>query len=229
MSVHSGLMRIAKPLVKVVCALLAVSGCALGGCNIVGPAYVLIHGPEKTPAVYKLDEKKPTVVLVDDRASVLPRRSLRTTIASRASQELLNEKAVETVIDAKAIQALLMRDSPDRPTPIATLGRQVQAQQVIYVTMDRFGLSPDGATYQPFADARVKVITTDDGGERVWPTQPEGYALRVVLPIQRDELPSGAGVLVKAQEALADRVGVELSRLFFKYETGARARDTRPE
>jgi hypothetical protein len=222
-------MKSAKAMAKVVCTLLGVSGLAMGGCNIVGPAYVLIHGPEKTPAVYKLDEKKPTVVLVDDRASVLPRRSLRTTIAARASQELLNEKAVETVIDAKAIQALLLRDPADRPTPIATLGRQVQAQQVIYVTMDKFGLTPDGATYQPFADARVKVITTDGEGERVWPEQPVGYALRVVLPIQRDDLPSGAGVLVKAQEALADRVGVELSRLFFRYETGSRARDTRSE
>lgn len=218
-------------MVKVVCGLFALSAGALGGCNIVAPAYVLIHGPEKTPAVYKLDEKKPTVILVDDLSSVLPARSLRTTIAGRASQELLNEKAVESVIDAKAIQALMMRDSATSPTPIATLGRQVQAQQVIHVSMDRFALSPDGATYQPFADARVKVITTDDGGERVWPTQPEGYALRVVLPVQRDELPSGAGVMLKAQEALADRVGVELSRLFFKYETreGNRPRDTRPQ
>ncbi|HLP83462.1 MAG TPA: hypothetical protein VK157_03865 [Phycisphaerales bacterium] len=206
-------------------SVLALGLLCMAGCNIVAPAYVLIHGPEKTPAVYKLDEKKPTVILVDDRASVLPRRSLRTTIAGRASQELLNEKAVETVIDAKAIQALLMRDPADRPSPIAALGRQVQAQQVIYVTMDKFALSPDGATYQPFADARVKVIDVEGG--RTWPEQPEGYALRVVLPIQRDDLPNGAGVIAKAQEALADRVGVELSRLFFKYETNSRPMETR--
>jgi hypothetical protein len=223
-------MKSAKRLVTAAGVMSALLCCAgISGCNIVAPAYVLIHGPEKTPAVYKLNEKKPTVVLVDDRASVLPRRSLRTTIAARASQDLLNEKAVETVIDAKAIQALLMRDSADRPTPIATLGKQVQAQQVVYVTMDKFGLSPDGATYQPFADARVKVITTDDGGERTWPEQAEGYALRVVLPIQRNDLPSGAGVMAQAQEALADRVGVELARLFFRYETGSRASDTRAE
>jgi hypothetical protein len=187
---------------------------------------VLIHGPEKTPAAYRLDPKKPTVVLVDDRASVLPRRSLRTTIAGRASQEILNEKAVETVIDAKAIQALLARDPADRPTPIATLGMKVQAQQIVYVTMDKFALSSDGATYQPFADARVKVIDVETG--RAWPEQAEGHPLRVVLPIQRDDLPSGAGVLAKAQEALADRVGVELSRLFYRFNTNDRPMDTRP-
>jgi hypothetical protein len=198
----------------------------LSACNIVGPAVVLVSGPPTTPAAYTLNAEQPTVILVDDRSSVLPRRTLRTTIADAASSQLLKENSVKVVIDAKSIQAVMAREPADKPANIAALGRAVKASQVIYVSIDRFALSPDGTTYQPYADARVKVIDVDGG--RTWPTQREGHALRVLLPIQRNELPNSAGIINKAQDALADRVGIELSRLFFKHETRDRVSEQRP-
>ncbi len=61
---------------------------ALTGCNILGPAILLVEGPPKVQAQFTLEKKRPTVVFVDDRASVLPRRALRQQIAAMCQNAL---------------------------------------------------------------------------------------------------------------------------------------------
>src|SRR4051812_9808950 len=82
------------------CAAIAIA--ALPGCNILGPAFLLVHGPEKAPAAYKLDKERSTVVFVDDRSSVLAKRALRQQIATAAQNELLKQGVLVNVIDASS-------------------------------------------------------------------------------------------------------------------------------
>lgn len=192
---------------------------SLGGCNIVGGVAAIVHGPPKIQAVYALPKDLPVVILVDDRANVLPRRVLRQTIAQRAEKELLASGVVTQVIDSNAIQAALARDNPDQPTDIATLARSVKADIVIYLSLDRFGISPDGQMYQPFADSRVKVLDVrDQTTKRLWPQEREGAKLNIIVPTSRGDVPSGAAALAQAQERLASELGLSLSRLFYKHE-----------
>ncbi|HYF15128.1 MAG TPA: hypothetical protein VD971_08675 [Phycisphaerales bacterium] len=206
-------------------ALLAASALApLASCNIVAPAYLLVHGPEKTPALHRLDENRPTVVFIDDRASVLPRRTLRSTIGRAAEQALMSDAGLKQVLDSQAVQAVAARDDSDRPTDIASIGAAVKAEVVVYAAVERFSLTPDGQTYQPFSIARVKVIDVVSGKRR-WPEDREGYTLQVILPQRSHDIPSGAAGVAKAQESLAEQLGVALAKLFYKHEARPPAKD----
>jgi hypothetical protein len=202
---------------------LALGACVLlpclASCNILGPAIVLVQGPPMTEAVHALDPERATVVFVDNRDSVLPRGSLRLSIARRTERLLLDDADLKQVIDASSIIGAASRESPDAPTDIATLGRSVKADVVVYVVVDTFSLSPDGETYQPVADVRVKVIDTSGAGSRPWPEDRAGHAMRVMGSASKGGVPTTAVALAKAQDALAESIGTAVAKLFFKHET----------
>ena len=208
---------------SVLAALTLAASTFLASCNIIGPAYVLAAGPEKQKALFTLDRERPTVIFVDDRASVLPRRTLRQTVAKRIESELLGQKSLTTVIDSSTIAGVASRDPADSPTDIASLGKSVSAEVVIYVSLDRFAVSPDGQVYQPFADARVKVLDITKQQPRVWPQEREGYTASLIMPQGRNNLPATPAAAAAAQETLAAELGVTIARLFFTHESGSRA------
>ena len=45
---------------------------ALPSCNIVGPAFLLVHGPEKIKKLHTLDPRRPTVIFVDENNRIKP-------------------------------------------------------------------------------------------------------------------------------------------------------------
>lgn len=199
----------------------------LASCNIVGPAIALAQGPPMTEALHTLDPARSVVVFVDNRDSVLPRGSLRLSIARRTERLLLDEAKLKQVIDASAIIEAASRESPDAPTDIATLGRAVKADAVVYVVVDTFALSPDGQTYLPSADVRVKVIDTSGQGSRAWPEDRAGHAMRVTMPASREVVPTSAAALTRAQDKLAEAIGVSVAKLFYEHETRSSLSETR--
>ncbi len=200
--------------------LIAAAAMLLPSCNIIGPAVVLVHGPEKTPAQFKLAKERPTIVFVDDRENVLARRTFRTQIA-RAIQETLLQKGVLTnVIETSAAMAVASRESAGEPLDIASIGRAAQAEVVIYVTMNAFVLSPDGQTYIPQSKAHVKVIDVAKG-ERLWPDKEkrEGFPVDAMLNNTSGTVPSSPSDQLKGLSALADRTGLLIAQLFYDHET----------
>ncbi len=197
-------------------ALIAALPLVLAGCNIVGPAYVILHGPEKTPAEFTLDPTKKTVVFVDDRANVVARRSTRMRIAIEAEKLIVEEGLVEEVIRSQSIMAAASQDSHADPSPIAALGRSVGADVVIYVTPDFFGLSPDGTTYQPTAQLRVKIIDAATG-ERLWPEQRSGHSMLIQMQVRPEDLPRTSGEALEREAMLAEWTGKRLAELFFDH------------
>jgi len=198
-------------------ALLVVAG-ALQGCNYVAAGYLLVHGPEKKPAAHELEKDRATVIFVDDRANVLARRSLRTQIAKVAQDTLLKEGVLTNVIDTTAAMQAAMRETSGEPLDITTLGRQVQADVVIYVTMDTFVLSTDGQTFSPEARAHVKVIDAKLA-KRVFPLdKKEGHPVDVRLKLASGTVPKTGTEQINALNELADRTGLEIARVFFDSE-----------
>lgn len=188
----------------------------LTGCNIVGPAYVLLHGPEKTPAQHTLDPTKRSVVFVDDRANVVARRSTRMQIAAEAEKVITEKGLVEEMIRSQAIMAAASMDSHDEPSSIAELGRTVGADVVIYATVDFFGLSPDGSTYQPTARLRVKIVDAITG-ERLWPEQTSGQTLMVEMQVRPEDLPQTVGEARERESMLAEWTGARLAEMFYDH------------
>lgn len=207
---HSGLVALA------VGALAA--ACALQGCNIIGGVAYVIQGPPKVERQHELDSDRPTVVFIDDRTNVMPRRSLRASMGLEADQTLLEKKVIrkDKMLAAQAALGLASGDKLSAPKSVAAIGRAVGAEVVIYVDMKGFTLSSDGASYSPAATALVKVVDALNN-QRLWPPDGDGWPLTVQPPVQGDG-PTTIAEKNKAETALAQAAGREVARLFFTYE-----------
>ncbi len=198
----------------------------LAGCNIVGPAFVLIHGPEKIPAAYTLDKERSAVIFVDDRANNMPRRALRITLSAEAERLILKEELVKEMISGQSALAAAGAERDGSLLSIADVGRSVSADQVIYVSIDEFTLSPDGQSFLPSISMRVKVVDAIND-KRLWPEDRNGHPLNVRLKA-KGIIPSSSTERAKAEDDLARAAGEALAQLFFKHVKpgGPRAADT---
>ncbi len=202
-------------------ALLASVAAALaGGCNIAGPAFYFLHGPEKVPAAYTLDKAKSTVIFLDDRTNRIPSRATRDLIGKTAEEDLLNQGIVADMVQSRKIQTVVARERYGKPMGIAEVGRAVDARVVIYAWVDQFTLSTDGQTFAPAAALRLKVVDAETGARLFPPPDTDGwYALSVVVPPQQGNTPDGSAPRQQAEQNLARYVGQSLARVFYKHES----------
>lgn len=198
----------------------------LPGCNIVGPAYYLIHGPDKDKKLFALEKERPTVIFIDDRSNRLPRSMLRGTIAKEAENSLLKKQIVKDMISSDSAAVAAGHDRYEKPMAIAEIGQAVGAEVVIYASVDQFYMSPDGQSFSPMAKLRVKVVDAKTD-TRLWPEEPRGYSLTVQPHVSASELPTSTAGRYGVEDELAKQVGQELAWLFFDHEapTGAKAPD----
>lgn len=197
-----------------------VSVTALGvaaGCNIVGPALLLAHGPEKIPQAYELDRERPVVIFLDDRELNIRRAPTRERITAAAERALLDRKAVDRVIDSRAAATLVQGEPRGDLMPISEVGRKVGAELVIYVVPEVFTLSSDGQTFAPMARLRVKVLDAA-ADTRLWPEEREGYSFDITASTRQGAPPTDAAGLREAEDGFADLVGRRLAELFYKHE-----------
>lgn len=207
-------MKLLRPLA--VSLLLAAAAAA--GCNLVAGAYLLAHGPEKNPALFTLPRQASAVIAIDDRGSVIPQRSLRDTIGKTAEEEILQQNLVREMVAARLATAVMSRERYGQPMSIADIGKAVNADIVIYVTIDQFSLSKDGSTLSPIANGRVKIIDSHTG-QRLGPPEGSGdefYPLVVDLPAQ-GEVNSVTSQQQRLQD-LARVTGNYLARMFYDGE-----------
>jgi len=197
-------------------AILAMAG---GGCNIVGPAVIIAKGPPKFDAQYAIEPDRDTVIFVDDRENVLPRRALVEVIGRTAESTLLAEKAIdeERMISARSATLAARQDRFGSPLSIVEIGRAVDAEQVIYVAFDEFELSTDRVSLVPSATVRLKVIDVESG-ERLWPEEFEGHEVTISMPQQQGSMPSDRTSRLQMQEALAAYVGRGIAQVFYKHK-----------
>jgi hypothetical protein len=190
-----------------------------GGCNILGPAFYFVHGPEKREAVFVLDRKRTTIVFVDDQNSVTKRRNLRNEIAASATENIQREKLVDDMLDGRAAIIAATRDRDGEPMSVTDIGRATKADVVIHVILDAFTLSPDGVTYSPLSAVRVKVIDAKED-KRLWPPDSleKGAPLNVTLFEKARDIPTSSAGVVQAENELAREVGLAVAQLFYEHE-----------
>ncbi len=197
-------------------ALLA--GLFVGGCNYLIPAAYLIEGPPKEPARYELPRRK-TVVYVDDRANRMTRAALRTAVGEEVGTLILQQALVPEVVSTKDAVAYARRaDTSDKQVSIRKIGEAVGAEQVIYIDVDDYRISADGATPRPAAIVNVKVIDVGSGA-RLWPDgTDEGERMIVRTREQSLELYNSSAGRRRVEDALAKQVAEDVSKLFYEHE-----------
>lgn len=194
----------------------------LGACNILGPVAYLVHGPPKVKARHELDPKLKTVIFVDDRANRLPRRSLKNVIGQSAEEMLIDRGVVpqDNMIASRSATIAATGETDSELMSIAAIGNAVGADRVIYVSIEGFTVSRDGATVEPIAGALVKIIDTAED-RRVWPADRAGYPVKLQLPATGGQIPRDRSGMSQLQIGLAETLGIQIARVFFDYERDA--------
>jgi hypothetical protein len=206
------------PLVLCLAALLL----PLPACNIVAPAYLLVHGPEKVPPAYGLDKERPTVILVDVAPGLAVRPAVRAAIADQAGRDLLTVGAVTTMIDPRSAASMASLDRLGSPMPTSEIGRAVAADVVIHVLIESFTITPDGQTLAPVAQLRLKVIDAV-AQTRLFPPPPEDEGAPVVLrrPLRTATLPERGAEWNQTELDFAQWVGTAVAQSFVEHDRAA--------
>lgn len=201
---------------------LACAPALLAGCNVVAPVAYLVGGPPKVPAKHELDGKRRTVVFIDDRASVVPRRSLRALIGSEVDSTLIEQKAVkaENMIASDAALRVAMDERYGDPRSIDGIGEALDAEVVIYVELVAWTMSRDGVSVSPAARLSVKVLDVAND-VRLWPGTVGGQMMTVALPTSAGQGPRNRLEQNAQEESLARMTGMQIARLFFAHEEDA--------
>lgn len=196
----------------------------LAGCNIVGPAYLMLHGPPRIPMEFELDRARTTTVLVDDQDTILPRRQYRVLISKEIEQRLLDKKKLTVdMIDSQAVLASVSREEPGERRSIPQIGRDVGAEVVIWVTFDWFTLSRDGQSFRPSSQSRIKVVDAV-AGTVLWPEAPSGYVLEVHMDTKITVIPASHSERAQLERQLAQYTGKAIAELFYEVEQTFSAR-----
>lgn len=210
-------LRRLRTLGAALCCAAALAGVA--GCNIVAPVAYLVGGPPKTPALYELDRRRPTVVFVDDRASVAPRRALRAAIGQEAESTMIEQGVVDqqSMISASAALRMAMAERYGEPRSIDAIGEDVGAEVVVYVEMISWSLRGDGVVFAPTARVSVKVLDVAND-VRLWPQTIGGHVMTVQLPQTASEGPTNRVERNAVEEGLARLIGLRVARLFYTHQ-----------
>lgn len=198
-------------------------------CNIVAPAFVLVHGPPRVPKVHTLDPERTTVLFIDDPGNRLPRRQLRVVMGQEAEQRMLAKGVVESgkegsnLISGQSAIAVADQEQFGERKTIADIGRAIGADVVVWVTVDSFALSPDGESMAPAARVRTRVV--DSAADAViWPPEREGYPMTVNLPTKSAALPTSRAQARELEVALAQYAGQAIAEQFYSVEKPVSAR-----
>lgn len=197
---------------------LLVAPLAFAGCNYLMPAAYIIEGPPKEPARYELPRRK-TVVYVDDQANRMTRAALRVAVGEEVGTALLQQALVPEVVSTKDAVAYARKvDTSDKQVSIRKIGEAVGAEQVVYVNIEDYRISADGATPRPAAVVSVKVIDVGSGA-RLWPDGTDaGERLIVRTREMSTDLYSSSAGRRKVEDELAKQVGEDIAKLFYEHE-----------
>lgn len=194
------------------------------GCNIVAPIAVLVHGPPKVPAEYRLDRQRSVAVVIDDPDSVVPSMGFRRVMLSSVQERLASGAKIREVIDARDTMAVLQRDSAQERMSLAEIGRAIGAEQIVWARVEGFSLAAPTGEYRPNARLRVKVIDVS-ANEKAWPDEPpQGYGLDVTMRVRSDFVPASGPEQRTAMEELAEYTGRAIAELFYSVEKTFSAR-----
>ncbi len=213
-------------------ALVAAVGAGLGSCNILAPAAYILGGQDKVQAQFVLSDR-PTVIFVDDPKNLLPDRNLRRIIGDKVAQDLMVRKLVTTTISSADALAVAGRESYGRKMAIDDIGRAVGAEQVVFVDMQAFSLSPEGITPRPSGACHVKVIDVTNR-ERLFPTEEGGFPSSSGYPVQvamREvslERYRTTSSRRQIREQLANEIADQITKVFYRHVPRELGRNLNP-
>jgi hypothetical protein len=203
----NGILRIAC-----ICSMLL----AVGGCNVAGALWYKVAGPPKVPAKYKPDKKAPLLVLAENLRTPSASSADADMLARYVGEELAANK-VAPIVDLDKLRALRdERGNGFAKLSVTAIGRNVGAQQVLYIQVTRNLIKPFAGdnSYTGDATAVVKLIDARTG-DTLWPRDVgDGHEVSTTSSVGLDRASSETDVRQHMYRDLAYEIG----RLFYAWQ-----------
>ena len=185
------------------------------GCQ--APGYLLdaVIPPDRIPAAYNPDDRR-TLVFIDDRAGALPQSTLRGAIAASVAHHLERTKVVSDFIPHSQFEQARLNEDDFDAWSVVRVGRHLEAEQVIYVTIDRFEPADPEQTQGPSAAVRVRLVDVESGN-RLFPEDGHGYPVRTQMSFRHNRSSTTTGASVVLAQNLAHKVGEDVAKLFHRH------------
>ncbi len=190
----------------------------LTGCRAIST----ILAPDLRPLIeakYKFAKGKKIAVLIDDYLAPLNNPGMKTDLAKKIGDGLIEAGAIRAgdLVSTETI-VQIPKDTPQgKKLSIQNIGKQVQADQVLYINIVEFNLQsdPENPLIQPKARAYVKVVNVGDG-DRLWPVDVTGEPIEAKSRME-NELLSDKPDTSKWADRLSILVASEVIGLFFDH------------
>ena len=188
-------------------------GAALIGCGpIIGQFTGKRSATVEVEAKYKLQSSN-LLILLDTPAGVARSDEARAVLSNKLEREIRHYELVESIIPASELSAWRSSRNDFEELAIEQIGRELWAQQVLYVEIIEFqlGTMMDKSAGQGLMRGRVKVFDVSKN-QRAWPkTEPLGHDVMVRMGLGAAEEKNSQQDLT---EAMCQRMAVKVIKLF---------------
>lgn len=198
------------------------------GCK---PTQYILNGfvDDRISAKFTLTQGT-VLVLVDDPNHLMGDPSLPSVIAGWANQGIEQNVSKTKVIPVAKLAELMQKTGEKfAQLPVNQVGRDLGADQVVYVLVESVGMEGQPGVYHPSVQARVNVIDVITG-QRIYPagagqTSPTEASQRVASrgEIVQAKLSYSAsdqgslGVSTVLMRALSQELGKNIGKLFYRH------------
>ncbi len=198
-------------LVVTALAAVAVGG---AGCQVGWVLLERMFPKRRVPAEFKLPKKATVLVFPDDVENPLSYPPVKRILAQRVAQGLLEKKLVAAVVPHDRLTALRAAEPDFNRLAVATVGRKLGADVVVYLAVDAFSLkdNPVNTLWRGKFAVRVRVVDVQKG--RLWPDQTAGHRVAVSLPLAESTSETFGAELARM---LAERLGEKVVGLFHEH------------
>jgi hypothetical protein len=195
--------------------MLALAGLAmLGGCQVGFALLEKMFPKERVGPQFKLPPGKKVLVFPDDIDNPITYSPLKRTIAEKTSQLLQQNHLAAEVVPYDRLLDLQVSNPDFNGLEVATVGRRLSADLVIYVVLDQFGLktTPEDTLWSGVLSAKVRVVDVTKG--KIWPTESAGFSLKVTEPEIHNTSEAYGEQLARQ---LGERLAEEIAGLFHEH------------
>lgn len=183
----------------------------LGGCIIPITITEMMFPKSKVKAKFELPKKKTILVFPDDMGRRLNYPPVKRALAQKLNELILEKKLAAATVDHSQLMDLRNAEPGFNRLSVATVGRRLGADLVIYVDIDEFSLkeTPMGTLWRGRFGGKVRVVDVQKG--RLWPNESAGYPVRVAEPTTENTSETYG---VELARTLARELAEEISGLF---------------
>jgi hypothetical protein len=209
-----------KPLLRfVAAAMMALTLLGCGGLDyLLSKTFAVFQPPPKTTPLYSLEGQR-IVLLVDVANQDLAERRpvLTYKVAKALAAELNRERAAASIVSPRDLVTYAQKEPDFARKSAVEIGRQFQADLVLHVIIQGYGLQAAAGvdSFNGAAEVGIRVIDVE-AARQAFPDMQQLHlvAVRSATGIQADGL-------MQAEKAVLDALALKIGQVFVAYEIEA--------